>query len=492
MSDFGIHWFRRDLRIAGNGALRIQTQNLRGRVLGLFTFDDKFLSRPDFSINRFQFFLHSLASLRDDLRATGGDLLVLPHSPDQAFETLKKVFAQKKIKPTMVSWSKDYEPFARDRDQRIKKLLESWGWQTLSERDHLLIEPEELSSNQGSPYKVYTPFSRRWFELFQTPQIQERVTIQKAGLKLLEQFDRGEAPKIFDLSWKKLLGDETPKDHLQRFTDENHKNVSIKIPAAGSLAAWRVSKTFKQKIGKYGETRDLMDQNGTSGLSIFLKNGSITVPQIIAMHKLETQNFKTQGGESKFIRELIWREFYYHILWHWPNVEREAFNEKYRDLAWENDEGLYSAWKDGKTGFPAVDAAMRQLKTTGWMHNRARMIVASFLTKDLLIDWRWGESWFMNQLLDGDLAPNNGGWQWAASTGCDAQPYFRIFNPVLQSERFDQDGEYIRRYVPELKDLENKSIHWPDDATRKRLGYPMPIVNHREQAVRAQMLFKMK
>jgi len=492
MSEFGIHWFRRDLRIAGNGALRIQTQNLKGRVLGLFTFDDKFLSRPDFSTNRFQFFLHSLASLRDDLRATGGDLLVLPHSPDQSFATLKKIFDQKKIKPTSVSWSKDYEPFARERDQRVKQLLDSWGWQTISERDHLLIEPEELSSNQGTPYKVYTPFSRRWFELFQTTKIQERVTIQTAGIKLLQQFDRGEPPKIFDLSWKKLLGDDAPQDHLQRFIDENKKRVSVEIPQTGSLTAWRAAKKFKQKISKYGETRDFMEQDGTSRLSTFLKNGSITVPQIIAILGLENQTFKAKDGESKFIRELIWREFYYHILWHWPNVEREAFNEKYRDLAWENDERLYTAWKDGKTGFPVIDAAMRQLKTTGWMHNRARMIVASFLTKDLLIDWRWGESWFMNQLLDGDLAPNNGGWQWAASTGCDAQPYFRIFNPALQSERFDKDGDYIRRYVPELKDLQSKTIHCPDDATRKRLGYPMPIVNHREQAIRAQMLFKVK
>jgi deoxyribodipyrimidine photo-lyase len=492
MSEFGIHWFRRDLRIAGNGALRIQTQNLKGRVLGLFTFDDKFLSRPDFSTNRFQFFLHSLASLRDDLRATGGDLLVLPQSPDQGFTTLKKIFDQKKIKPTSVSWSKDYEPFARERDQRVTQLLDSWGWQTISERDHLLIEPEELSSNQGTPYKVYTPFSRRWFELFQTNKIQERVTIQKAGHKLLQQFDRGEPPKIFDLSWIKLLGDDTPQDHLERFTDENKRRVSVEIPQTGSLTAWRAAKKFKQKISKYGETRDFMEQDGTSHLSIFLKNGSITVSQIIAILGLENQTFKAKDGESKFIRELIWREFYYHILWHWPNVEREAFNEKYRDLAWENDERLYTAWKDGKTGFPVVDAAMRQLKTTGWMHNRARMIVASFLTKDLLIDWRWGESWFMNQLLDGDLAPNNGGWQWAASTGCDAQPYFRIFNPALQSERFDRDGDYIRRYVPELKDLQSKTIHCPDDATRKRLGYPMPIVNHREQAIRAQMLFKVK
>jgi deoxyribodipyrimidine photo-lyase len=491
MNEFGIHWFRRDLRIAGNGALRTQTQNLKGRVLGLFTFDDKFLSRPDFSVNRFQFFLHSLRSLRDDLRAMGGDLLVLPHGPDQAFTSLKNIFEANKIKPTAVSWSKDYEPFARERDDRIKKLLDSWGWSTVIERDHLLIEPEELSSNQGTPYKVYTPFSRRWFELFANRTFQERVAIQKPGLKLLQQLDRGEINKTFDLTWKKLLGGNTPADQLDRFIDENKKRVTVPIPEAGSLAAWRRAKAFKQKIDDYGETRDLLDQDGTSGLSVFFKNGSITIPQVIAIHGLEAQDFKSKGGASKYIRELIWREFYYHIMWHFPNAEREAFNPKYRDLAWDNDPKLFEAWKNGMTGFPVVDAAMRQLKTTGWMHNRARMIVASFMTKDLLIDWRWGEAWFMNQLLDGDLAPNNGGWQWAASTGCDAQPYFRIFNPALQSERFDTSGNYIRRYVPELRELKNAHIHCPDDDMRKKLGYPLPIVKHREQAIRAQMLFKL-
>jgi len=490
VSDFGIHWFRRDLRIAGNAALRHQVQQHEGRVLGLFTFDDKFLGRPDFSANRFQFFLHSLLSLKADLKALGGDLLVLPHSPDQSFNVLKNLFESKSIKPSLVSWSRDYEPFARERDARITDLLKSFGWPAWTERDHLLIEPGELVSNQGTPYKVYTPFSRRWFEIFQTEEVQNRVSVQRAGLKLLEQLDKGAASKIFDLTWQKLLGDKKPEDHLDRFIAENKRLVTVTIPQAGSIAAWKKALAFKKKIAAYADKRDFMDTDGTSGMATFLKNGSVTVPQLIAIHGLENQTFKSQDSASKFLRELIWREFYYHIIWHFPNVEREAFNEKYRKIQWENDKKLFEAWKQGLTGFPVVDAAMRQLKTTGWMHNRARMIVASFLTKDLLIDWRWGEAWFMNQLLDGDLAPNNGGWQWAASTGCDAQPYFRIFNPVLQSQRFDPNGDYIRQYVPELKDLAGKDIHCPSDSDRKRLGYPQAIVNHREQAIRAQMLFK--
>ena len=256
------------------------------------------------------------------------------------------------------------------------------------------------------------------------------------------------------------------------------------------MRAFKQVQDFKPRLNLYGETRDFMAQDGTSKLAIFLKNGSLTVAQIIAILGLQKQTFKSEGGASKFIRELIWREFYYHVLWHFPNVEKEAFNEKYRNIHWDNDEALFEAWKTGMTGFPIVDAAMRQLMATGWMHNRARMIVASFLTKDLLIDWKWGEGWFMNQLLDGDLAPNNGGWQWAASTGSDAQPYFRIFNPVRQSERFDPNGDYIRRYVPELEKLDAKEIHWPSETARKQLGYPAGIIDHREQSIRAQMLFK--
>jgi len=490
MNTFGIHWFRRDLRIAGNAALREQVQKHHGRVLGLFTFDNKFLGRPDFSSNRFQFFLKTLCALRDDLRATGGDLLVLPESPDDSFETLKKIIDKKNIPSPSVSWSRDYEPFARGRDERIKQKLESWNWPVTTERDHLLIEPEELSSNQGTPYKVYTPFSKRWFELFQTPKFQERIEIQSAGIKLIEQLQKGTAPKLFSLTWTQLLNTDLPKDHLESFMLDNAKNITIEIPDAGSRTALKQVHDFKPRLNLYGEARDFMAQDGTSKLAIFLKNGSLTVAQIIAILGLQKQTFKSDGGASKFIRELIWREFYYHVLWHFPNVEKEAFNEKYRNLHWHNDKALFEAWKIGMTGFPIVDAAMRQLLATGWMHNRARMIVASFLTKDLLVDWKWGEGWFMNQLLDGDLAPNNGGWQWAASTGCDAQPYFRIFNPVRQSERFDPNGDYIRRYVPELKKLDAKEIHWPSETARKQLGYPAGIVDHREQSIRAQMLFK--
>jgi deoxyribodipyrimidine photo-lyase len=272
--------------------------------------------------------------------------------------------------------------------------------------------------------------------------------------------------------------------------EENHKHVTVAIPPSGSQAAWNRVKSWAKSLAFYGDLRDIPSKDGTSQISMYLKNGSFTVPQLIAAYDLEHCQASGDDGATKYLKELVWREFYYHILWHHPRVEKEAFQEAYKELIWDNDKKMFQLWKDGKTGYPIVDAGMRQLKNTGWMHNRVRMIVASFLVKDLLIDWKWGEEWFMNQLLDGDLAPNNGGWQWAASTGCDAQPYFRIFNPQLQSERFDPDGIYIKEFVPELKDLSAKDLHSPSTELRKKSGYPSPMVDHAKQKIRALMLFK--
>ncbi len=211
---------------------------------------------------------------------------------------------------------------------------------------------------------------------------------------------------------------------------------------------------------------------------------------VLAEAKLHQSRFKETDGPTHFVKEIAWREFYYHVLYHRPEVEQTAFLERYRDLRWENRLDWFEAWKAGTTGYPIVDAGMRQLLTTGWMHNRVRMIVASFLTKDLHIDWRWGERWFMERLLDGDLAPNNGGWQWAASTGCDPQPYFRIFNPQLQSEKFDPAGEYLRRYVPELTDFDRSAIHAPHrQGTSGR--YPPPLVDHAVQRDKALALYRL-
>ena len=474
MKTLGIHWFRRDLRVSGNNAFIAQMTRHEGRVVGLFTFDRQFLSRPDISHNRFQFFLETLAVLREELRSAGSDLLVLDLQPDAAFKALKNLLPAKL--DVTVSWNRDYEPFARRRDEMVTNTLESLGWQATTFRDHLLFEPGEILSKTGTPYKVFTPFSHAWLK-----------ELGESGARRLQE-SKLPANLRPAISWRDVLREKVPTDALNQFIEYNRAKVTIPIPKAGPEAAMEKLKSFAHIVDHYVQDRDILDRDGTSDLSMFLKNGSITITQIINHFGLI--NTKPTPGKVAFLRQLIWREFYFHILWHWPHGETESFNPKYRDLPWENNQEMFSAWTSGKTGYPVVDAAMRQLAATGRMHNRARMIVASFLTKDLLIDWRWGERWFMNQLLDGDLAANNGGWQWAASTGCDPQPYFRIFNPTRQSERFDPDGDYIRRWVPELRDLAAKEIHWPSDSLRKSTRYPAPIVDHGKQSIKAQMLFK--
>ena len=308
------------------------------------------------------------------------------------------------------------------------------------------------------------------------------------GIVFLDKLAKGKAEKLFSLKWNEVVRDPLPGDLLEAYLAEIKKRVTISLPPAGSLAALKAVRDFKKHLAAYGEARDVPGVNGTSVLSPYFKNGSLTGAQVMAELNLKVEPKAVKSSAGKYFTELVWREFYYHILFHHPRVEQHAFLEKFAHLKWGNKPEWFTAWKEGRTGFPIVDAGMRQLKETGWMHNRVRMIVASFLTKDLLIDWRWGERYFMEQLLDGDLAPNNGGWQWAASTGCDPQPYFRIFNPWLQGKKFDPDGDYIKRWVPELKDTYSADLHDPPSLPRN--GYPLPIVDHATQRDLALALYK--
>ncbi len=488
---FGIHWFRRDLRVTGNPALAWSWKRHQGRVLGVFFFDRKFLSRPDFSHSRFGLFLKSLVALREELRSLGGDLLVLDEGPDAGWSALRQNFSARGISmPRTVSFNRDYEPFARERDSRLTQLWESQGIEVHTERDHLLLEPHEVTKDDGF-YQVYSPYARRWFEALARPEVISRIEDQRRAIQQADaRIAASDKQELFQLRWSDLWRGESPlADQLDSFVRENAPRVSVPLPEAGSRAALNRLRKFAPAADRYGDQRDIPSIEGTSGLSIYLKNGSITSAQVIAELGLQNEPLKSEGGRTKYLKELVWREFYYSILWHCPRVESEAFLQKYKNLKWENREDHFEAWKEGRTGFPIVDAGMRQLKQTGWMHNRVRMIVASFLTKDLLIDWKWGERYFMETLLDGDLAPNNGGWQWAASTGVDPQPYFRIFNPALQSERFDPEGKYIRHYVPELRDLPLKYLHQPEKQGRVK-GYPMPIVEHAAQKPKALALYK--
>jgi deoxyribodipyrimidine photo-lyase len=479
----GLHWFRRDLRVAGNTALKMNWKKNNGRVLGIFCFDALFLSRSDFSHNRFALFLKTLKSLQEELRTVGGDLLVVEALPQKALPQIIDEL-NKTHTVELLTYCRDYEPFARKRDSEVEGLLKAKNLEVQSFRDHLLIEPQELfKSKVGEFYQVYSPFAKKWFELLESKEVSARIEEQRKGLEYL----KGNSNKvIFSCSVKDFKL--SYKDALQDFISKNQTSVTIPIPEAGSHVAYKKVEEFKTKISDYKENRDIPSLLGTSRLSLFLKNGSITSSQIIAMLGLQGLGYKKDDGPTRFLKEIAWREFYYHILYHRPDVEKKAFLAKFENLAWQNNQQWFQRWCDGTTGFPIVDAGMRELNTTGWMHNRVRMIVASFLCKDLLIDWRWGENYFMKMLLDGDMAPNNGGWQWAASTGCDPQPYFRIFNPWLQSEKFDPEAKYIKEFIPELRHCSPSAIHSLDGDRGSQ--YPRPMVDHSAQKVKALSLYR--
>lgn len=457
-----VHWFRRDLRLRDNTAL--QRAAAEGeRVVPVFVLDDAILARRDTGGARVRFLLECLHELAERLAERGSRLLVLRGDPTAEIPRLARA-----VGAASVHWNKDYEPYARARDARVTELLAAGGIRACAWKDQVLFEEREILTNDGRPYTVYTPYARVW---------RTRTPTAPAGLPRLPP-----PPEDLDLPTMAL-----PDAASLGFTN------AADLPAPSETAAHaRLKRFVKDGLADYADRRNLPAEPGTSQLSPYLRFGVISVRAVYAA---------TAGrgtGSKTFTGELAWRDFYQQLLFHHPNVEREAFRPPMRTLAWENDRGLFKAWQNGETGYPIVDAAMRQLRAVGWMHNRCRMIVASFLTKDLLIDWRWGERHFMRELVDGDLAANNGGWQWAASTGTDAQPWFRIFNPVAQGERFDPDGNYVRHWVPELRDVPARFIHRPWDLTPLEaagagvtLGtsYPDRVVLHEERRPRALAMY---
>ena len=483
MQDYGIHWFRRDLRLFGNTALDLQIKKFDGRVLGFFCFDKSFLSRDDFSVNRFQFFLETLAKLRETMRERGGDLLVMDVGPEVAFKQLFSTMDSAGISlPTLITWNRDYEPFAVARDTKMRKFFDDTKIEHKDFRDHLIIEPHELEKAANEGYQVYSPFAKKWLKIIQEDAFSERI--KEAANSLSNSY----RPTVrFNIDWSQVFkGNPVPEDHLDSYRADNIKSVTVDIPKPGFEAALEQLGRFKSVLSDYQTGRDFPAIDGTSRMSHYLKNGTVTTAQVIAFLNLKPY-VKKQDSFDNYYSELIWREFYIHILSRHPRVEKEAFLVKYKKIAWVDRPDWLEAWKKGMTGYPIVDAGMRELLATGHMHNRVRMIVSSFLTKDLLINWQEGERYFMKELLDGDVAANNGGWQWAASTGCDPQPYFRIFNPWLQSKKFDADGAYIKTYIPELKNVPAKNLHAPIVGHD---SYPEPIVDHKERRELALKAYK--
>ncbi len=476
MMDKAIWWLRRDLRLRDNQALSAALGASR-QVVPVFVIDPVLIESPNASDKRLAFLWDGLHKLDEDLRARGSYLVVRRGRPAEVLPKLAD-----EIGVTAVFAEADFSPYARQRDELVAEglRLNLVGGSGVS-------HPEAVLKADGSPYTVYTPFMRTWKGIHkpttgQLLSIPERVSTPKSilGEPIPDQ------PK---------LSASTPFQSGESEAQHRLFNFLEKSPSSDGPAP----------VYRYADTRNRMDLGGTSQLSPYLRFGMLSPRAAVASAyaAIETAyDPESRKGAETWLNELIWREFYISILYHFPFVSRTSFRSDLRKINWRHDPEEFDAWCQGRTGYPVVDAAMRQLAQTGWMHNRARMIVASFLVKDLLIDWRWGERWFMQNLVDGDPAANNGGWQWTAGTGTDAAPYFRIFNPVLQGRKFDPQGDFIRQYIPELQGVGAQNIHtpWemPQDLQRQTdciIGrdYPQPIVDHsfaRERTLEAYKVAK--
>lgn len=450
-----VWWIRRDLRLADNQALAAALSAAE-QVIPLFIIDDRLWDSDYVGEHRLAFLVAGLHSLDEDLKKLGSRLIVRRGRPlavlrELASETgAEVVFAEE-----------DYSPYARRRDTDVAESM------ALNLLPGLTVHhPDSLKTVEGSPYVVYTPYKKSWKD----------AGLPQTGM-VLPAPDRIPTPSG-------LASVEIPP--------APGGQVQVEFPAGETAARMRLEGFIAAEnppVYRYRQERDRPDLQGTSGLSPYLRFGMLSARQAVAAAAAcmqQAPDTQAERSVETWLDELIWREFYQSILYHFPYVLERSFRENLSLLEWRKDGPAFSAWKSGQTGYPLVDAAMRQLKETGWMHNRCRMIVASFLTKNLLIDWRCGEQWFMQQLVDGDPAANNGGWQWTAGTGTDAAPYFRIFNPVTQSEKHDPEGDYIRRWLPELAEVPAEYIHspWemPVDLQRKigcEIGvqYPARIVD---------------
>jgi len=460
-------WLRRDVRIDDNACL-FHALKRGGRVIVAFIFDRTILAPLPRTDRRVEFIHGAVAAVKAELQALGGDLLVRHGRSEAEIPALARALGA-----SAVYCNRDYEPAAIARDTAVEADLAAEGIGFATFKDQVIFERDEILTAAGTMFSVFTPYSRAWLKACDAFQLKAYPV-----RTYLAALDRRAPEPMLSLA---DLG----------FLPTNLAALGIDPSADGAAALFQ---DFLHRIDGYKERRNFPGLKGVSYLSVHLRFGTISI-------RLLARAARTHGGDgaATWMNELIWREFYQQILWHRPDVVDHAFKPDLDDIAFSRDETHFRAWCQGRTGYPIVDAAMRQLNQTGYMHNRLRMIAASFLVKDLLIDWRWGERYFAETLIDFDLASNNGGWQWAAGTGCDAQPHFRIFNPVSQSQKFDAEAKFIRRYVPELAPLPQDAIHAPWLARPLDLAsagvtlgmtYPWPIVDHASQREKALRLFK--
>ena len=428
-NELTLFWFRRDLRLEdNNGLFRALSENKS--VLPIFIFDKHILEKLEEKADRRVDFIHQAVDLlKSQLQALGSDLLVFNDAPLQVLENLTRDHNLKNVYA-----NHDYEPYARKRDRDIEEFLSSKNLPFYTYKDQCVFEKSEITKDNDLPYTIFTPYSRKWKSKLSPGHYSAYPTT--AFFKNFFKASPKPMPNLESLGFKKT-------DILLN----KDKNVSEEL------------------LRKYKEQRDFPSIAGTSKLSVYLRFGIISVRSLVA---------KALPLSETWLNELIWRDFYMMILWHFPYVSESSFKPLYDRVVWRNKESEFEKWCTGTTGFPIVDAGMRELNSTGFMHNRVRMIVSSFLVKDLLIDWRWGEAYFAQKLNDFDLSANNGGWQWAAGCGCDAAPYFRIFNPTEQQKKFDPQFTYIKTWVPEF-------------GTTK---YPAPIVDHAQARLRTLATYK--
>lgn len=438
MEKITIFWFRRDLRLNDNAGLYHALKNHQ-KVLPLFIFDKNILEELPKKDARVTFLHNTLLNLKSQLENLGSSLILRHGTPTEVW---KKLTNEYEIEA--VYTNHDFEPYAKERDAAVAEILAQKDIQFKTYKDHVIFEKAEVTKADGLPYTVFTPYSKKWLAKLETR---------------MEQVDNRPLSYFF-------------KPYPTEKYFSNLLKINSLEPISLEAMGFELSdmafpeREVKQKIiREYGEKRDFPAINGTSKLGLHYRFGTISIRE---------KARKSQPLSKTYLNELIWRDFYAMILWHFPHVVGNAFRQKYEAVSWRNDKDEFQKWCDGKTGYPMVDAGMRELNATGFMHNRVRMVTASFLTKHLLIDWRWGEAYFAERLLDFDLASNCGGWQWAAGCGTDAAPYFRIFNPESQQKKFDKDFAYVKKWVPE---------YGTDD-------YPAPIVDHKFARERCLKTYK--
>ena len=475
----GLVWLRRDLRLHDQPALAAALRQCR-QVHCLFVFDRAILDALPRVDRRVEFIRAALLEVDAGLRELAGraeaGLIVVHGLATEAVPALAH-----ELDAQAVFAAHDYEPQAIARDEAVRAALAAEGRVLLTCKDHVVFERDEILTRTGTPYTVFTPYRKAWLARVDAAALAAHDPGPwAAALAPRPPAWRRAVPALQDIGF-------TPTDLTQ-----------LKIPT-GTSGARQLLHDFEERLDRYRETRDFPAVRGPSYLSAHLRFGTLSIRELAALARQRMQ--AGSAGADTWLGELIWREFYFQILANFPHAARASFRPEYDAIAWEEGppaDALFAAWCEGRTGYPLVDAAMAQLNQSGYMHNRLRMVSASFLVKDLGLDWRRGEAYFAEKLNDFDLAANNGGWQWVASSGCDAQPYFRIFNPVSQSEKFDPEGKFIRRYLPQLAALSTRFLHapWLADAVTLaaagiRLGdtYPAPVVNHSRARARTLLRY---